>query len=116
MSSKKIIILIIILILILIIGIVFIFLTKKSTIKNNNFINNIESSLPCAKEGERVRASGAGFPKNCCSNLKAMYGYKQEDCNTPEIPGDIGICSNCGNNICEAQNNENKCNCPEDCK
>ncbi len=73
------------------------------------------NSSNCAKEGERVRASGEGFPANCCSNLKPMYGYTQEDCSAPGLPGDIGTCSNCGNGVCESQNNENKCNCPEDC-
>jgi hypothetical protein len=69
----------------------------------------------CANEGDKVRESGAGFPTKCCSNLKPMYGYAREDCSLPGIEGDIGKCSNCGNDICETKNNENKCNCPEDC-
>jgi len=116
MRNKKIIIFIIVVLLAAAIGVIFIFSTNKSTKQNNNFFDNVQSSLSCAKEGERVRASGAGFPEKCCSNLKAMYGYAQEDCNAPGLTGDNGTCSNCGNGICETQNNENKCNCSEDCK
>lgn len=69
----------------------------------------------CANEGKQVRANRGGFPVKCCFDLKAMYGSAREDCSVPDLPGDIGICSNCGNSVCEGQNNENKCNCPQDC-
>ena len=104
MGNKKIIILIILTItLILAVGFFYYFTKDKP-------------APLCAKEGERVRAAGTSFPVSCCSNLKAMLGYAQEDCNAPGLTGDIGVCSNCGNGNCETQNNENKCNCPDDCK
>ena len=51
----------------------------------------------------------------CCFNLKPMYGSEKEDCGLPNVPGDIGTCGDCGDGICEQENNENKCNCPQDC-
>ena len=116
MRNKKIIILLAVVILVVITGAVFVFTTNKPTKQNNNFFDNVQSFLSCAKEGEGVRASGAGFPRGCCSGVKAMYGYAQADCSAPGLPGDIGTCSICGNGSCETRNNEHKCNCPEDCK
>lgn len=116
MRNKKIIIFIILIFIVVTISAVFIITANKPTKQNNDFFNNVQISLSCAKVGERVRASGAGLPESCCADLKAMYGYARADCNAPGLPGDIGTCSICGNGSCETQNNENKCNCPEDCK
>jgi hypothetical protein len=116
MKNNKIIILaIIFIVLTLIIGVVFIFLTKKSTIKNDDFINNMQSSLSCAEEGETIGASG--MPKSCCSNLKPLGGMPNGydgDCTKLQPPTGLSICANCGDGICNS-NYEGKCNCPADC-
>ncbi|KKP93823.1 MAG: hypothetical protein UR98_C0002G0062 [Parcubacteria group bacterium GW2011_GWA1_36_12] len=79
------------------------------------YVNISNVTTNCANEGERVRVDGQGFPAICCLNLKPMYGSDREDCALPDMPGDIGVCSNCGDGVCEPQNNENKCNCSQDC-
>ena len=67
----------------------------------------------CAKEGESV-GSCVGC-KKCCQGLQPMdyLKYNSECVNSP-MPGG-GVCSNCGNGICDEKNNEDECNCPEDC-
>src|SRR3989344_1018077 len=82
---------------------------------SDNRVDTSNITTDCAKEGERVRGDGQSFPKICCSNLKPMYGSEKEDCGLPNVPGDIGTCSDCGDGICEQENNEKKCNCPQDC-
>lgn len=71
----------------------------------------------CAKEFERIRQSGEGFPAKCCAGLKAVMnkGYNN-DCSISKIipSGDIYMCINCGDGNCYGE--ENKCNCPQDCK
>ena len=75
-------------------------------------------SLSCAKEGQQMRDDGPNgyFSPRCCEGLNPMYnvGFKG-NCSAPSLPGDIAICSNCGNGICNSETNEDKCNCPEDC-
>ena len=100
-KSKKVTILFLLMFVIIIIGI---------------FYWNLSNHFTCWKEWEAIRIDWMDFPTKCCSDLKAMYWYEQEDCKLPWIPWDIWICTQCWNNICEKQNNENKCNCPEDCK
>lgn len=114
-TNRKFILIVFVLALIIAGGILFYqsqWLSNKEVDTSNNTANNVTN---CANKGERVRNDGQGFPKVCCSNLNPMYGSDREDCNLPDVPGDIGICSNCGNSICEPQNNENKCNCSQDC-
>lgn len=89
-------------------------LVYQSRLLSDKMVDTSNITKDCANKGERVRASGQGFPEICCSNLKPMYGPDREDCSSPYF-GDIGTCSDCGNGICESQNNENKCNCSRDC-
>ena len=99
MKNKKIVILIIVVILALTIGAVYIFTTN-----------------PCAKEGEST-GTCVGCATKCCDGLKGMSHLKYEDgCIKFPAPGSSSICSNCGDGICDKQNNEDECNCPEDCK
>lgn len=65
---------------------------------------------PCKKAGE------SPFVFGCCEGLKSIKSAKayDEKCETDNsLCGPGGICSDCGNNICEEW--ESKCNCPEDC-
>jgi hypothetical protein len=71
----------------------------------------------CAKEGEGI-GTCVGCIQKCCEGLKGMnsQAYDDECVKVPPPPGLGAICSKCGNGICDTQNNENKCTCPEDCK
>lgn len=87
-------------------------------------INQRRINTNCAKEGEFVNPDylkgKTRYPDVCCVGLKGLMSYEINDkgeCahlkGTPYF-----ICMPCGNGICESINNfdENKCNCPEDCK
>ncbi len=85
----------------------------------NQIISTFKFTTPvvCAKESEKMRPSGAGFPAQCCTGLKAITGHEyNNDCsiNKTPPPGDIGTCIKCGDGKCASM--ENKCNCPQDCK
>lgn len=70
----------------------------------------------CANLGETINAQS--MPDICCSGLKPMGGFKggyQGNCNEFPPPSGLNICSDCGNNICDIEFGENKCNCPNDC-
>ena len=115
MNKKNIIFSITSLFLILLIG--FLFISKNKSAKNNDFLNNVPSSLQCAKEGETIGASG--MPISCCSGLKGVGGWPggyDGDCTLPPAPTGLGICAKCGDSKCDINNGENKCNCKEDCK
>lgn len=86
------------------------------------------SDISCAKEGERPRSNldwtkGKIDPykisTKCCAGLKSISNdtYKMPNggyvCKTSfGVPN--GICSPCGNGVCDSAL-ENWCNCPEDC-
>lgn len=75
-----------------------------------------QEAFDCANIGEKIGA--AGMPQSCCKGLKPMGGWPggyTGDCSGPPPPGGLNICSDCGNGKCEADNGENKCDCPEDC-
>ena len=78
-------------------------------------VDKIRLPNQCVPEGAPTIGGRA-----CCSGLKARCGnYKAEDeCDSTrgflESPGEFSVCINCGNKICEF--NENECNCSEDCK
>jgi len=59
---------IIVLIIIIAIGGYFLFFTK-----NNNYFDKAISLFYCAKEGERIGASG--MPNSCCPGLKPVGGW-----------------------------------------
>ncbi|MFA6215240.1 MAG: eight-cysteine-cluster domain-containing protein [Patescibacteria group bacterium] len=86
--------------------------TQKPIINNNQASNDV-----CAKEGEQTRLNDDFLPATCCGSLKPMYniGYNG-DCKASNPPGDIGVCSNCGNGVCDVKNKEDKCNCAIDCQ
>lgn len=70
----------------------------------------------CANEGGS--AGTLNSPEFCCSGLKLMEGWSggyDGDCALTPTSTDTKICSNCGNLVCDINNGENKCNCPEDC-
>ena len=76
----------------------------------------VERKKDCAEEGETVSAQGT--PEICCDGLKAIGGHPggyNGDCLLPALPTGLQICSNCGDEICNANTGENRCNCPEDC-
>ena len=116
MKNKKNIIFITVIIFVITIGFFYFFSTNKTTKQNNNFFNNVQSSQLCAKEGENI-GTCAGCITKCCDNLKGMAHLKYNNqCVKFPAPGSGATCSNCGNGICEKQNYEDECNCPEDCK
>jgi hypothetical protein len=83
----------------------------------NNIFDNVRAGMSCAKEGETIGA--AGIPSSCCSGLKAISGWPggySGDCTLPPPPTGLGICVQCGDDKCDINNGENKCNCKEDCR
>lgn len=114
--NKKTIIFSLLIVILLVTGAFFLVNKNKST-KDNDFLNNVQSFLQCAKEGETVGATG--MPSSCCSGLKAVGGWPggyDGDCTLPSPPTGLGICAKCGDGRCDINNGENKCNCKEDCK
>ncbi|MDA3815233.1 MAG: cohesin domain-containing protein, partial [Patescibacteria group bacterium] len=83
--------------------------------------NNVCVSVGCVEEGEII--PGAISPEyrermatECCAELKGIDYFRNYDANcnpTPLMGGPAGVCSDCGNGICEGW--ENKCNCSKDC-
>ena len=70
----------------------------------------------CAEEGQTIGAES--MPSVCCKGLKAVGGWPggyTGDCSLLPPPTGLLICSNWGNKVCEIDNGENKCNCPQDC-
>lgn len=65
----------------------------------------------CAEAGERV-----GVITECCGNLSSIGEYSEDegDCLSRMVIGVYGICSNCGDDVCEEW--ENNCSCPDDCE
>ena len=95
---------------------------------------SIESNKEeCIKAGEEMSPKEYDQGARCCSGLKRIptsrYVYP---CDTPgklacdengckitpptsfEEPS--SQCTPCGNGVCETEHDENRCNCPEDCK
>jgi|GEM_PF-2301120 len=66
-------------------------------------------NLSCSKAGE-----SPGVAKECCEGLKVIPRIELVGGLCREIVGVYGICSDCGNGVCEKW--ENICNCEEDCK
>lgn len=70
----------------------------------------------CGTEGMAVPTMATA----CCKGLSEMWNTcEEDDCGCQHsfpVTGGLGICSNCGNGICDKDNNENHCNCPDDCK
>jgi len=82
--------------------------------ENNQTIKPVNQEAEnCAREGESV--GSCADCKKCCQGLQPMdyLKYNSECVNSPTSGG--GVCSNCGNGICDEENNEDECNCPEDC-
>jgi len=79
-------------------------------------------SVGCVEEGGMI--PGAVSPEyrertatECCAGLKGVNYFRNydADCNpAPLAGGPAGVCSDCGNGVCEEW--ESKCNCPEDCE
>lgn len=66
--------------------------------------------VACAKAGE-----DSGIAKQCCSGLNNIAKGGEMVNGRCEFPiGTLGVCSDCGNKICESW--ENVCNCPVDCR
>jgi len=75
-----------------------------------------------AGEGTHCAISPEGFEQckhmatECCPGLKSIAETRQYDENcsfVPIIGVTMGVCSDCGNGICESW--ESKCTCPQDC-
>jgi len=83
---------------------------------SNGIVNFVDQEVEnCAKEGESV-GTCAGCMEKCCQGLKPMANLKYNgECVNLPAPGSGGVCSNCGNGICDDENSEDECNCPEDC-
>ncbi|MEA1924228.1 MAG: hypothetical protein U9M95_00005, partial [Candidatus Altiarchaeota archaeon] len=83
--------------------------------------NSVCIDVGCVGEGGTI--PGAISPEyrehmatECCEGLEAITysGYFDENCGRVPLDGaPAGVCSNCGNKICEQW--ETKCNCPGDC-
>ncbi len=78
--------------------------------------------LSCAKEGEQFSSVlKDGYPKNCCEGLAKWFsGFDThisiaDKCYETGLyaASQLGVCINCGNNVCE--DIENPCNCQQDC-
>ena len=92
---------------------------KESPIYSNEFIIKER----CAKAGELVNyppGTNKYLPDVCCEGLKPLAGFEVNEKGECERVkgGPFLTCMPCGNGVCETINNfdENKCNCPEDCK
>ena len=72
--------------------------------------------MPCTKEGGRI-GDCPGCIIRCCKGSMPIFDQViNGKCTEHSTPGAGGYCSNCGNDICESQQLEDSCNCPEDCK
>lgn len=84
-------------------------------------VNSTCISVGCVPEGGQI--PGAISPdyrkhmaNECCAGLQVIpySGLYDSNCNQTMIVGaPSGICSRCGNGVCESW--ETKCTCPEDC-
>lgn len=119
-------VILIILIISISIGAVYIYSLKNTEVSINktpeleendkiSLSKNLEQPIQCAQEGESIGTCVNCMPK-CCENLNPMPNLKYDGvCTNLPAPGSGATCSACGNNICDTQNNEDECNCPEDC-
>ncbi|MCK6593712.1 MAG: hypothetical protein L6Q33_00775 [Bacteriovoracaceae bacterium] len=73
----------------------------------------------CSMEGELAGGSMIGAMR-CCHGLTLANWWTHQNlnlgCQMPPPPGTGGTCIKCGDGKCDQKNNENKCNCPKDCK
>ena len=84
--------------------------------QNDNFFDNVQNTLSCAKEGEGI-GTCVGCLTTCCEGLRGMAYLKYDSgCIKLPAPGLGATCSKCGNGTCDKTNREDECNCPEDCK
>ncbi len=84
---------------------------------------NYQEDIPCKKAGETLILNSDFGTGDCCSGLKKISNpirdlSLQDKCPDPASERNIvgapaGICSDCGNGICEDW--EDRCNCPVDC-
>jgi hypothetical protein len=102
---------------------------NKAAISSTTSQSSISPVASCSKSGESPvgnfdERTGKINPnikvKNCCAGLKAIENKTATINKNPEIcvhtiGGFQGICSPCGNNICDSKY-EDHCNCPVDCK
>jgi len=80
--------------------------------------------INCAEEGERPTYFDLTTGKENSGGKHCCFGLKEIGPKTPQeelekgicmgVSGSLGICSPCGNNVCESEY-EDSCNCPEDC-
>ena len=83
----------------------------------------VEIKKECAEEGELINypsGTNKNLPDICCERLKGLaeFGINENDECEQLTGGPFLTCMPCGNGVCDTINNfnENKCNCPEDCK
>ncbi len=84
------------------------------------FYSGKGATINCAKQGEDIRFDNEpGYPSECCSGLTDVHTSDSlsiaDKCYSTGtetgFPG--GVCSNCGDGICD--NVESVCGCPQDC-
>jgi hypothetical protein len=118
--GKGILISVVVVILVLVIGGIYFYGFDKEPITNGGDepTTNTESEL-CAKQGETYVFTDPNTPNQCCEGLVDVNDPDSvsvaDECywdgRESGFPG--GVCSNCGNGICEEV--EGVCGCPEDC-
>jgi len=70
----------------------------------------------CRGEGENV-TNCIWCVTECCDGLDPMFDLMSGGkCMESPAVGATGVCSDCGNKVCEENYNEDDCNCYKDCK
>ena len=77
------------------------------------------ASSNCSKVGDMSGGSTVDA-QQCCKGLtysdKYIHEHIKDGCKQFPPAGSWGTCIKCGDEKCDSQSYENKCNCPKDCK
>ncbi len=88
-------------------------LTVFTLLSGCNLAPSMGNDSQCGEAGVAVPT----MAENCCDGLSEMWSTcAEDDCGCTysfPVPGGLGICSDCGNEICERENNEKSLQLPE---